>query len=419
MADPIVVVGGSLAGMAAAARLAKARHKVVLLEATDRLGGRWAASGSDVLPPVLTFPAPWRDLFKKSGRAFDAELDRHGVRLIPAPPAVHRFPDGSTLTLPTDRGQQLAALSASYGEAAARAWQGLLDDLDHTWQLLRPLGLEDEFPDTALSRHRLWRLNTRASVEDLARRLGQPHLSEIVRSIAWRLGSEPHRTPGWCAVRLSVERTFGRWQVTQQDHPAPGVLLLDLLTERLATRGVEVRLESPVNSLEPYRVRTRRGWIASSATLCTVNPWTYAELAGSADRAMARRVGWAKPALAPLISSRPEPTGANSSETIIHTPSGPIVEYRRPTAAGTLVSTHDHTDRHPDPAFGTQWRGWRTWRRMPPLRSGIPMTFLASASSRGGNDPWAQLLSGALATYVAHEQLTGADIRPTNKAYRG
>jgi hypothetical protein len=137
---------------------------------------------------------------------------------------------------------------------------------------------------------------------------------------------------------------------------------------------------------------------------------------------MARRIRWSKPALAPTVSARLLPDASAASEvteTIIHTPSGPIVEYRRPTTAGTLVSTHDHTDRHPDPAFGTQWRGWRTWRRMPPLRSGIPMTFLASASSRGGNDPWAQLLSGALATYVAHEQLTGADIRPTNKAYRG
>ena len=44
--------------------------------------------------------------------------------------------------------------------------------------------------------------------------------------------------------------------------------------------------------------------------------------------------------------------------------------------------------------------------------------MLAGASSRGGNDPWAQLLSGALATYVTHENLTGADIRPTNKALK-
>ena len=45
-----------------------------------------------------------------------------------------------------------------------------------------------------------------------------------------------------------------------------------------------------------------------------------------------------------------------------------------------------------------------------------PEWFHASASSPGGSEPWAQLLSGALATYAAHEFLTGDDIRPTNKA---
>ncbi|MBK8460365.1 MAG: FAD-dependent oxidoreductase [Micropruina sp.] len=419
MTDPIVVVGGSLAGMAAAARLAKARHRVLLLEETGRLGGRWADTEADVLPPVLTFPAPWRDLFKKSGRAFDAELGRHDVGLIAAPPAVHHFADGATLTLPSDRGQQWTTLSQAYGESTAKSWQALLDDLDDTWQRLRPLGLEGEFTDDALTWRRRAGLHPRVSVEDVARRLNHPHLGEIVRSVAWRLGSQPRLTPGWCAVRLSVERTFGRWRLVEQEQPAPTVRLLDLLTERLATRGVEVHLESPVTAIEPYRVRTRRGWVASSATVCTVNPWSYATLADRSDREMARRIRWSKPAMAPSISARLLPDSSEVSEAITHTPGGPIVEYHRPTSSGTLVTTHDHRQGRPDPSFGTQWHGWRTWLRMPPLRSGIPMTFLASASSRGGNDPWAQLLSGALATYLAHEHLAGADIRPTNKAYRG
>ncbi|HSU35659.1 MAG TPA: FAD-dependent oxidoreductase, partial [Propionibacteriaceae bacterium] len=64
MADPYVIVGGGLAGIAAAARLAKAGHPVELYEKSDRLGGRWApyALGSvtvDDAPAVLGFPAPW------------------------------------------------------------------------------------------------------------------------------------------------------------------------------------------------------------------------------------------------------------------------------------------------------------------------------------------------------------------------
>ena len=55
---------------------------------------------------------------------------------------------------------------------------------------------------------------------------------------------------------------------------------------------------------------------------------------------------------------------------------------------------------------------------MPKDRLRRPRLLVASASSRGGNEPWAQLLTGALATYAAHHLLTGEDIRPTNRGYR-
>ena len=43
MTGPVVVIGGGLAGLAAAARLAKKGHPVELFESTPSLGGRWAA----------------------------------------------------------------------------------------------------------------------------------------------------------------------------------------------------------------------------------------------------------------------------------------------------------------------------------------------------------------------------------------
>ena len=90
MTERVVVVGGGLSGMAAAARLAKARYAVTLYERSDRLGGRWAARSLldgvlvDDGPAVLGFPAPWRDLFRKSGRPLEAELSRIGTELVPA-----------------------------------------------------------------------------------------------------------------------------------------------------------------------------------------------------------------------------------------------------------------------------------------------------------------------------------------------
>ena len=438
----IAVVGGSLAGMAAAARLAKQRHRVLLFEAGERLGGRWAAPGA--LPPVFTFPAPWRDLFRKSGRPFDAELTRTGHALVPAPPARHHFAGGGVLVLPADRGDQWAALEQAWGAPAATRWRDLLDDLDERWQLLRRLGLEDEFTDAALTPRRRAALGLNRSIERLARGFGHPQAAALIRSTARRIGSDPRRTPEFVAVRLALERTFGRWQLTRDGVGVPATELIDLLAARLALRGVEVRTGTPVTAIAPNRVRTASGSVQVDAVVATVNPWEYLRLTGAAESPLRRRTAWTLPAFAPTVGIEPlaaasEGSGSGTAdgarsrslihpgegtavpattEDVHHAPTGVRVEYRLPAAAGGLRVVHDFTAGAPDPGFGTRWTSPRTWLRQPPLRAATPSVTLASASSRGGNDPWAQLLSAALASYVTHEELTGADIRPTNKAAR-
>ena len=87
MSDPVVVIGGGLAGLAAAARLAKVGHDVELYERSEVLGGTWApyqlpgGVTVDDAPSIIGFPAPWRDLFRKSGRPLEAELARMGYAL--------------------------------------------------------------------------------------------------------------------------------------------------------------------------------------------------------------------------------------------------------------------------------------------------------------------------------------------------
>ncbi len=127
MADPVVVIGGGLAGLAAAARLAKNGHPVELFERSSSLGGLWAATEFrpgvlvDRAPAVLGFPAPWRDLFRKSGRPLEAELTRMGYALEPAGPPVYHFADGSELRLPTDRGEAFEALTTGVRRWRRRA----------------------------------------------------------------------------------------------------------------------------------------------------------------------------------------------------------------------------------------------------------------------------------------------------------
>ncbi len=423
---PVVVIGGGLAGMAAAARLAKAGHQVELFEAADRLGGCWAPyqledAHATVLvddaPSILGFPAPFRDLFRKSGRPFEVELKRHGYALVPAAPAQHVFADGHELVLPTDRGEQHHALGQAYGAAVAHRWRSLLDELDEVWQVVRPLGLEAELRSrsqftTAVRK----RLRPRRSIEQLAREMDHPHLAALIRTVAYRLGSSPRYTPAWCAVELSVARAFGRWMIEGADTGRSSVLV-DVLADRLAQRKVRVHLNSPVAGV--VVADDRAGGVVvdggrqdAAAVLSTVDPWQLYDrlLPPGAARPERRAVHKLRPALAPtvthtLLSQR----GTGVTETVRHQAAGvslgPRVEFTREIGEATLQTVHDYAAGVPRTGAGVAWHGFRSWLRRPPVSSVLPGLFVAGPFSRGGSSPSATVLSAALASYGGHDYL--------------
>ena len=412
--------------MATAARLAKAGHPVELFERRPVLGGRWrpvevpGVGIVDAAPAVLGFPAPWRDLFRKSGRPLEAELARSGHALVPAAGARYRFADGAELTLPTERAEQHAVLGAAYGPAVAGRWQGLLDELDDVWQTLRPLGLEAELAHRSqLPRPVRARLRSRQSLARLAAGLREPHLEALVRSVAHRYGSTPERTPAWVAVELSVARRFSRWQVVPRDaqrHPADtgrSSVLAEALGARLALRRVEVHRERPVLGLlvEGGRVAGVRTAdaerVPAAAVVVTTDPWQLVDLLpAGADRPLACGVRRTHPAAAPALSHTHSAQPCEQvSETVELSGDGvPVVSYRRPAGEGTIVSRHDHGHSQPDPGSGVAWRGFGSWLRRPPVVTSVTGLYTAGPSSRAGNGPSATILSAALAAAACHDR---------------
>ena len=125
------------------------------------------------------------------------------------------------------------------------------------------------------------------------------------------------------------------------------------------------------------------------------------------------------PARAPLVSVAHDGARHPLSEEIRHTPDGPVITFRLPGASGTQTIIHDHAGGAPARSAGVAWRGPGSWLTRPGVRaSGREGLYVASAASRGGNEPWAQLLTAALVAYAAHGSLTGEDIRPANRDYR-
>lgn len=394
--DPVVVHGATLGGLAVAARLAKQGHVVVLDAHGQPDGGHWAARELedevlvDDLPQTLLLPAAWRDLFKKSGRAMDAELTRHGLELVPAAPQEHRFADGRRLVLPAERGEQFHAVEDAFGRGAAERWRDLLDELDDVWHQLRRSGLEQPFDPAGLDRAARARLLHRWTLEDLAERVQDAHLATIIRSQASLSGAAPGHAPALLAARLAVHRRFGAWQLQREGIPQRASVLVELLSERTHLRGVQ-RAEAPEQTPARIDARPHRpaGWLAQRT--CPA-------------------------ALAPQVRQRiVEATSEAVVERIDHRAGNPVVTWHRPLGDGRAVETvHDHRTVRPDLAWGLAPVTFRAWQRRPLLRAGD--TVRASCAQHAGNEPWGELLTAALAAYEVHEARTGEDIRPTNKS---
>ncbi|MGZ4437574.1 MAG: phytoene desaturase family protein [Nocardioidaceae bacterium] len=285
----VVVVGGGLGGTATAARLAKLGHAVTLVEKADRLGGavgfleqdgfRW-----DTGPTATMLPAVVRDLFRKSGRPLERELE-----LVPVQPArEHRFEDGTTLAMPTgSRSVQLEAVDAALGAGAGRQWVDHVHAFADTWDVLRRSYLERPWSPEHVDRATLALLHTRTTLQKVvARTLKDPRLRQVALAPAVLDGHDPRNVPGWLGMLAYVEQNFGVWTV-------PGGLgaLGAAMTKRLGERRVEVLtgtcgLDIVVRDGRAVAVETDRGNLDADVVVCAVDPRTLPALARFVSRTM-------------------------------------------------------------------------------------------------------------------------------------
>ena len=339
---------------------------------------------------------------------------RDSYRLEPADPATVVFSDRTELRWPSDRGEQLSALTAAYGRPVAERWRDLVDRLGGVWQALRPLGWEAELRGRRqLTRDVRRRLLGRQSLAQLGRDVAHPHLEALVRSVAYRQGSVPERTPALAAVDLSLDRTFGRWQVQGSDEAGRSSVLIESLTGRLALRKVTVHLNTPVQRLEQREGRVVV-WVGgeqrpAAAVVVNADPWhTLTDLfVGKAAHATRRGLRRLRPAVAPAVrhSLIDEPS-TGVSETVSLTAEGvPTIAYRRPVGAQTVLSVQDYRAGTERASYGAAWHGRRSWLDRPPITTEVWGLFLAGPWSPAGSGISAEILSGALATYGADTRL--------------
>ena len=291
----VVVIGGGFGGMAAAARLARLGHDVTLLERATRLGGALTTEETDGFawdagPTSTLLPAVIRDLFRKSGRPLEREVDLQQLDLV----REHRFEDGSALRLPGgSRAAQLAAFD-ELDPGLGQQWVDHVASYGDAWEVLRKEWFERPFdPDvaprelTALLAHR----------ESLHRKLRRTFADERLRLVAGhRLVMDGHdlrNVPLFAGVDVYLEQRFGAWTV-----PGGLAALGSAMADRLALRGVRVLTGSEALDLvlaggRVAAVRTAQGEVAADLVVVAIDPRRLPALASYVRRTM--------PAIPPMV----------------------------------------------------------------------------------------------------------------------
>lgn len=277
----IVVVGGGFAGMATAARLAKLGHSVQVLERSATLGGALASESADGFtwdsgPTTTLLPAVVRDLFRKSGRPLEREVDLQPLDLV----REHRFADGSVLALPGgSRATQLHAVEA-LGPGLGQQWVEHVASYGPTWELLRREWYERVWSADVEPRELRALLSSRRSLHThLRKAFGDERLRLVAGHALLADGHDLRDVPAWAGLHIHLEQRFGTWTV-----PGGLAALGSALSQRLATRGVTVHTGTEVRDVvvrsgRAVAVATDAGEVDADVVVVAIDPHRLPALA--------------------------------------------------------------------------------------------------------------------------------------------
>jgi 1-hydroxycarotenoid 3,4-desaturase len=249
----VLVVGGGIGGLVAAAALAHRGLRVTLLERAAELGGKLRVAqvdgrAIDAGPTVFTLRPLFEAVFDACGETLGSRLALQPLDVL----ARHAWSDGARLDLPADAEAAVDAIGRFAGAAAARGYRGycerarqIHDALEHSymrasrprpWTLVARMGWRG-LP--ALLRiapfTRLW--------DEQRRWLRDPRLQHLFGRYATYCGSSPFQAPATLMLIAHAER-LGVWQVVGGMHR-----IVQTLAGIARARGAELRCSAPVAQL--------------------------------------------------------------------------------------------------------------------------------------------------------------------------
>ena len=241
----IVVIGAGLGGLAAAIRLQAAGHRVSLVEAGPRLGGRAgqirdAGYTFDMGPTIITAPSLLEDLWRVAGRDL-----RAAVELVPLRPYYQiRFRDGTRFEYGPDIEAEVARISprdvpgyrrfmADTEQIYHRAFEQLGRRPFHAWQEFARVGPE------------LVRLGAHRSVYSfVSGYVRDEHLRCVLSFHPLFLGGNPFKSSAIYGIVPYLEQQGGVWFARGGMHA-----LVEAMGRLFAEIGGEIRCGESVSEI--------------------------------------------------------------------------------------------------------------------------------------------------------------------------